>query len=730
MSPKAAELLEKVKQHSSKGEWEKAIATGERALNYFQYQLLLQKEGKVLPKEYLKLGEKLEQQGEIAEAIACYRKAIELNPRWQKAYHNLAEVLKREKKWEEAVFYLEKLVEIKEKEEEKITEETGEESFDAYTKQGHLCLRQGKVEEAINWYEKARALKPDSPNIYANIGSGYAEQKKWTEAIQWYQAAIKLNPNFAGAYRNLARVLTQTGQERAAAECWYRALAIEPSWANAEEYLNLGNKLKELEKLGLAANCYQQALKLKPDFAAAYEGMGEVEARQEQWEEAVSYYEKAIQLQPDQWEVELKLGKILAELERWEAAEKAYQRARKLNPNEELAEYYLGLIKLKQGKDEEAIAHFQRATQINPHSASSYYQLAKALRKQGNYNQAIDCYLQTLELEPEFQAAYIDLQYTRIETEAQLEKIIRFYRQVIQKKDIPLAWGNLGDALTEQGQIEEAIKCYQISSYKQTVAVEPQLGKIAWKPQKELPPDFIIIGGGKCGTTSLYQYLGSHPQVLLPHKKELNFFTKNFKYGEEWYLAQFPSITDREDYYTGEASTSYLELPMVPPRVWQMFPEVKLIVLLRNPIDRAVSWHYQVKSLGMDKKQSLEVAIAEEMEFLEQVSESELMKMGRKYPNNLLAGLYLYKLQRWLKLFGREKILILQSEELYEQPAQVMEQVFQFLGLPPHQATNYPLCNTGDYPPISEELRSRLADYFRPYNQKLEAALGVKFNWD
>lgn len=728
MSTKAIELLQQAEKYSSEEEWEQAISACERALNYCKYELMLKKTTEGTPKKYLTLGEELEHQGERATAIACYRKAIELNPKLVKAYQNLGRVLKQDKNWEEAVYYLEKALAIQ-TEKAQTSEKTGERSFEEYKQQGNILAEQGKAEAAITFYKKALSVQPDAADVHSNIGSLYAKNQKWGEAIEWYQKALKLNPNFAGAYRNLTRVLSKTGQEKAAAECWYKALTLEPNWANEQEYINLGDRFKEHLRLDLAKDCYERSLKVKPNFAPAYQGMAELAAKQEKWEEAIGYYQTLIKLQPENWQAYIELGKALEKREKIEEAVTVLERAITLNSQAEESYYQLGIILAGQGKDEQAIEYLTKVTQLNPKAARGYYQLAKVLRKKSRYNEAIDCYLKTLELEPEFQLAYIDLQYTRIESDVQLEKIISFYRQVIKEKDLPIAWGNLGDALTEQGKIEEAIKCYRTSSYKQTVATNPHLAKIQWKEKKELPPDFIIIGGGKCGTTSLYQYLGNHPRMLLPHKKELNFFTKNFQYGVNWYLAQFPAITDRPKFLTGEASTSYLDLPMAAKRIFQLFPEIKLIVLLRNPRERAVSWHYQVRNLGIEQK-PLATAIAEEMEFIEELSESELMKMGRKPPNNLLGSLYIYKLRRWLKLFKREQLLILQSEELYNNPAQVMEQVFNFLGMQPHQEIEYTKYNTGDYPEISEELKQKLSEYFRPYNQKLEEEIGVKFNWD
>jgi hypothetical protein len=97
---------------------------------------------------------------------------------------------------------------------------------------------------------------------------------------------------------------------------------------------------------------------------------------------------------------------------------------------------------------------------------------------------------------------------------------------------------------------------------------------------------------------------------------------------------------------------------------------------------------------------------------------------------DLLFGLYVYFLEKWMAVFPREQILILQSEDFYAHPAATLTQVFDFLGVPDYPLPAYPNYNPGSYSPMTEDLRQILADFFRPHNQRLEAYLGMKFNWD
>ena len=104
--------------------------------------------------------------------------------------------------------------------------------------------------------------------------------------------------------------------------------------------------------------------------------------------------------------------------------------------------------------------------------------------------------------------------------------------------------------------------------------------------------DFLLLGAARCGTTSLFRYLQQHPHILPSRNKELHFFDIQFESGMTWYGQQFfPSTLRGERYIVGEATPYYLFHPLAPARVRTALPNVRLIVTLREPAERAVS-HY------------------------------------------------------------------------------------------------------------------------------------------
>jgi hypothetical protein len=255
-------------------------------------------------------------------------------------------------------------------------------------------------------------------------------------------------------------------------------------------------------------------------------------------------------------------------------------------------------------------------------------------------------------------------------------------------------------------------------------------------------PDFIIIGAQRCGTTSLYNYVADHPDVASAFMKETHFFDLHFAKGLGWYRAHFPSAVHRQTVqllrhrrlFVGEATPYYLFYPHAARRVRAVVPNAKLIVLLRNPIDRAYSHYHHEVSMGFETA-SFEEAIAREEAVLPEETAKVLANEGYRsfahfHYSYVARGLYADQLESWVKLFGRDQLLIIKSEDFYANPSMVLGQVLQFLGLPAWTSDTFRKYNLAHYANMEPVTRERLAAFFRLPNQKLHEFLGVDFGWD
>ncbi len=249
-------------------------------------------------------------------------------------------------------------------------------------------------------------------------------------------------------------------------------------------------------------------------------------------------------------------------------------------------------------------------------------------------------------------------------------------------------------------------------------------------------PDFLLIGGQRCGSTSLYTTLCGHPQVLAGAHKEPHFFDNNHLRGEDFYRRLFPlrAHLRARRAITGEATTHYLSHPAVPERVAAMLPDVRLIAILRDPVERAYS-HYQLAHRNGREPLSFEQALAAEPERLAG-EEARLLSdpayRGEAYgvQSYRTRGLYLEQLERWWAMFPPERLLVLRSEDMFERPGEVYAQTVAFLGLRPDAArTAFAARNQVVYSSMLPETRAELAAFYAEPNSRLEQRLGRSMGW-
>ena len=265
-------------------------------------------------------------------------------------------------------------------------------------------------------------------------------------------------------------------------------------------------------------------------------------------------------------------------------------------------------------------------------------------------------------------------------------------------------------------------------------------------------PDFLIIGGQRCGTSSLYYYLTEHPGITSAFTKEPHFFDEHFRKGTGWYRTQFPTTLHKEyvknvlkqEFITGEGTPYYILHPHVPRRASEIVPQAKLIALLRNPVDRAYSQYWIEKTANFETL-SFEEAIEREQERLageldRMVKDENYYSYNYRHFSYLTRGIYMDQLQNWMRYYPREQLLILRSEELYSDPQAVLKQTLEFLGVKSGELNqeyrNYRRPSKKGYrkkevpPKMDAAMRKRLVEYFEPYNARLYDFLGIHLGWD
>jgi hypothetical protein len=256
-------------------------------------------------------------------------------------------------------------------------------------------------------------------------------------------------------------------------------------------------------------------------------------------------------------------------------------------------------------------------------------------------------------------------------------------------------------------------------------------------------PDFLIIGAQRCGTTSLYGSLGKHPAigVCIAREKEVHYFDVNHDRGPAWYRSRFPTrfaiaLARRRsgaEPVVGEATPDYMFNPLVPERVQAFNPQMKLIVLVRDPVKRAVS-HYYHEVAGGRETLPLREALEQEPERLARELESKpideaFTSIGHQCHSYVARGFYREQIERWLERFPRDQLLILPSEELFDDASTAVEEVHRFLGVEPRPPSDSLHRLRLDYVEPEPGIVEKLARQFDEANQALYDLLGRDLGW-
>lgn len=257
-------------------------------------------------------------------------------------------------------------------------------------------------------------------------------------------------------------------------------------------------------------------------------------------------------------------------------------------------------------------------------------------------------------------------------------------------------------------------------------------------------PDFLVIGAMRAGTSSLYRYLGAHPAVTPSLRKEVEYFTRWYHRGEGWYRAHFPLALGSAGRRTFEATPYYLCYPHAPERARDLLPDARFLVVLREPVARAVSHHRHLARLGIETL-SFEEAVAREPERLAGEWERMLAEPGYVSRRHHLfsyvdRGHYAAQLRRWLDAYPRDRFLVLEHDELFQVPEAGFQEILRFLDLSPWSPPEFrnfshkgpPAAGSGKGEPgprISAAITESLHRHFAPHNRELEELLGRSFAW-
>ena len=245
-------------------------------------------------------------------------------------------------------------------------------------------------------------------------------------------------------------------------------------------------------------------------------------------------------------------------------------------------------------------------------------------------------------------------------------------------------------------------------------------------------PSFLTLGTQKGGTTTLHRLLAQHPEVFLPACKEVHYFSLHSQRDLAWYADHFSDALP--DQRCGDITPYYLFHPQAPTRIRSALPDARLLILLRDPVERALSHYFHACRHGFERLE-LEAALEAESDRL-QGAEAALARAGGQHFSHQkhsyrARGHYERQIQAYRQQFPDHQILVLQSEQLFAQPEHCWAMVLAFLDLspwplPPMEAANRGL---GEAHAVAPSLRQRLRLHFADTVAFVRHTYGFDWGW-
>jgi hypothetical protein len=245
-------------------------------------------------------------------------------------------------------------------------------------------------------------------------------------------------------------------------------------------------------------------------------------------------------------------------------------------------------------------------------------------------------------------------------------------------------------------------------------------------------PTVVIVGVKRAGTRRLYANLLKHPRCFAAVEKEIDYFSEYPERSVAWYRSRFPLRRRvlRHGGHVLEVSPSYLPTPIALRRMKQVLPRTRIVVLLRDPVARAFA-HYEHQRVRFAESRGFEQAVDEELRnnAFPAIHGVALTADAKPMLGYVSRGYYALQLELLLKVYTRNRVLVIDSASLSEDMSAVCERVFDFMGLESFDVEASESNGEVYQEKINPRLADRLREHYRPYDRMLEEMLGQSFSW-
>lgn len=253
--------------------------------------------------------------------------------------------------------------------------------------------------------------------------------------------------------------------------------------------------------------------------------------------------------------------------------------------------------------------------------------------------------------------------------------------------------------------------------------------------EKRPLPDFLVIGGQRCGTTSLFRALMSHPQVRRPvMHKGVNYFDLNYSLGEAWYRGHFPMRGSDDRTRVFDSSGYYMFHPMAAERIARDLPGVKIVAMVRDPVERAYSAYKHELARGFEWEKSFARALELEDERLAGENERicadpNYYSFNHRHHAYRRRGEYAALLEPFRSGLGPENVLLIESERFFSTPEPEFRRLTAFLGIDDRMPERFDRYNARPGAGLEPAVREQLRAHYAPHDEALAHLLGHPPVW-
>jgi len=329
---------------------------------------------------------KYHKNGQLPEAEIIYRQIIEEESDNYNVLNLFGILLFQHKRYEEAITYIEKAVEIKP-------------TAYFYINLGNIHSAKGDMDKAINYYNEALELNPDEAEPWFGLGVCYKNKNEYDKAIECYEKAISIRPSFYSAHINIGNIYKLKNELDKAVEFYKKALLFNQN--DSDAYNSLGLLYFDRYEIEEAIYCFKKAIQIKPNFEKPYINLGNVYKTRGEISQALHYLNLAVEIDPDNYEAYISLGNLMIYINKTKEAVNCFEIALTLQPKESSALLNIGNAYRESGDAEKALIYYQKAMELMPDKAEVYVNLGNVHSDMFEFERAIEFYNKAIELKPD-----------------------------------------------------------------------------------------------------------------------------------------------------------------------------------------------------------------------------------------------------------------------------------------------------------------------------------------